>query len=97
MRSLAAVVAQQAPALMRAYAGAAGTVVPASSPFLRFSNPYPTPVELSPLLSTIPETQVRTRPCSRPAGEGSPQRSWRPALVSWPRQLPRVPVGPAVA
>ena len=60
MRSLASLVAQQAaPALMRAYAGAAGAVVPASSPFLRFSNPYPTPVDHTPLLSTIPDTKVR--------------------------------------
>lgn len=60
MRSLASYVAQQAaPALMRAYAGAAGAVVPASSPFLRFSNPYPTPVDHTPLLSTIPDTKVR--------------------------------------
>jgi len=64
MRSLASLVTQQGPAFARAYAaGAAGAVVPASSPFLRFSNPYPTPVDVTPLLSTIPETQVRTRSC----------------------------------
>lgn len=44
----------------RAFATAAHDVaVPASSPFLRFSNPYPTAIDHTPLLSTIPETQVR--------------------------------------
>jgi processing peptidase subunit beta len=56
MRSLAALVKDQAPAFVRAYAGAVAPV--ASSPFLRFSNPYPTPVDTTPLLSTIPETNV---------------------------------------
>lgn len=56
MRVLTALVKDQAPALVRAYAG---VVAPATSPFLRFSNPYPTPVDTTPLLSTIPETQVR--------------------------------------
>lgn len=73
MRSLATLVAQQAPALMRGYAGAAGAVVPAGSPFLRFSNPYPTPVDHTPLLTTIPETQVTSLPNGmRVASEANP-------------------------
>jgi hypothetical protein len=58
MRALAGVLAHKAPEFARAYAGAAGAVLPASSPFLRFSNPYPTAVDHTPLLSTIPETHV---------------------------------------
>ncbi|KAI8472074.1 MAG: Metalloenzyme, LuxS/M16 peptidase-like protein, partial [Monoraphidium minutum] len=60
MRALAGLVREQAgPALSRAYAGVVAPVA-ASSPFLRFSNPYPTPVDTTPLLSTIPETQIST-------------------------------------
>lgn len=33
-------------------------VASGSSPFLRFSNPYPASIDHTPLLSTIPETQV---------------------------------------
>ena len=63
MRSLAGLVARQAaPALTRAYAGAVAPATSGSSPFLRFSNPYPTPVDHTPLLSTIPETRVRRGP-----------------------------------
>lgn len=48
-----------AQAAARAFGSAAAEVVPASSPFLRFSNPFPAAIDHSPLLSSIPETQVR--------------------------------------
>lgn len=42
-----------------AAAAADVAVASSSSPFLRFSNPYPQALDHTPLLSTIPETQVR--------------------------------------
>jgi processing peptidase subunit beta len=41
----------------RAFATAAVEV--AGSPFLRYSNPFPAAIDHTPLLSSIPETQVR--------------------------------------
>jgi len=57
-----------------AAAGAADVAVAASSsPFLRFSNPYPQALDHTPLLSTIPETQVTTLPNGlRVATEANP-------------------------
>mmetsp|Transcript_39753 Transcript_39753/g.88359 ORF Transcript_39753/g.88359 Transcript_39753/m.88359 type:complete len:493 (-) Transcript_39753:273-1751(-) len=44
---------------VRAY----GSIVASEqSPFLRYSSPFPTPVDHSPLLATLPETQVTTLP-----------------------------------
>ncbi|KAJ9533109.1 hypothetical protein QJQ45_018206 [Haematococcus lacustris] len=45
-------------------ARAFGSIVPAqdSNPFLRFSSPFPKPFDHSPLLATLPETQVTTLP-----------------------------------
>ncbi len=43
---------------IRAFASAADVALATESPFLRFSNPYPTAIDHTPLLSTIPETQV---------------------------------------
>lgn len=44
----------------RTFAVAAREVaVAGDSPFLRYSNPFPSPVDHTPLLSAIPETQVR--------------------------------------
>lgn len=46
-----------------AASGAADVAVASSSsPFLRFSNPYPQALDHTPLLSTIPETQVSRAP-----------------------------------
>lgn len=62
MRGLVSLVRQQrdlSQLAVRAFASAASEVAVASdSPFLRFSNPYPAAVDHTPLLSTIPETQV---------------------------------------
>lgn len=64
MRGLVSLVRQQrdlAQLAVRAFATASAQVVPASgSPFLRFSNPYPQEIDHTPLLSTIPETQVQS-------------------------------------
>lgn len=43
----------------RAFATAAVEV--AGNPFLRYSNPFPVAIDHTPLLSSIPETQVRAR------------------------------------
>ena len=41
-------------------ARAFGSVVPAEgNPFLRYSNPFPVAIDHSPLLATLPDTQVR--------------------------------------
>mmetsp|Transcript_16787 Transcript_16787/g.28783 ORF Transcript_16787/g.28783 Transcript_16787/m.28783 type:complete len:497 (-) Transcript_16787:221-1711(-) len=42
---------------------ASGAIVPAEgNPFLRFSNPFPKAIDHSPLLATLPQTQVTTLP-----------------------------------
>jgi processing peptidase subunit beta len=46
-----------------AAAAADVAVASAGSPFLRFSNPYPQSLDHTPLLSTIPDTQVRLSSC----------------------------------
>eukprot|EP00878_Enallax_costatus_P000634 GHUV01000737.1.p1 GENE.GHUV01000737.1~~GHUV01000737.1.p1 ORF type:complete len:493 (+),score=146.57 GHUV01000737.1:128-1606(+) len=47
--------------------------VASSSPFLRFSNPYPQSIDHTPLLSSIPDTQVSTLPNGlRVASENNP-------------------------
>lgn len=48
---------QLAQLAVRAFANTALEVA-SSSPFLRFSNPYPQPIDHTPLLSSIPDTQV---------------------------------------
>lgn len=50
--------------LVRAF----GSIVPAvaeGNPFLRFSNPYPKSIDHSPLLATLPETQVPQQTLNR--------------------------------
>lgn len=64
MQGLTALLRQaQAPAVtqgLRAFGTAAKDVLATSgNPFLRFSTPYPKAIDHSPLLSTLPETQVR--------------------------------------
>lgn len=44
-----------------AAASADVAVASSSSPFLRFSNPYPQALDHTPLLASIPDTQVRKR------------------------------------
>lgn len=48
--------------LTRAFGAVAKDVVSSdANPFLRYSSPFPTNIDHSPLLSTLPETQVRGR------------------------------------
>eukprot|EP00775_Hariotina_reticulata_P005828 gene5828-6069_t len=52
---------------------AAAADVAVASPFLRYSNPYPANIDHTPLLSSIPETQVTTLPNGlRVATEANP-------------------------
>ncbi|GLC43073.1 hypothetical protein PLESTF_001205200 [Pleodorina starrii] len=66
MRSLKQILRlqQDAGALaLRAFGTAAKDVVASeSNPFLRFSNPRPSPIDHTPLLSTLPETRITTLP-----------------------------------
>lgn len=48
-------------------------VASSSSPFLRYSNPYPQALDHTPLLSTIPETQVRSNLSCRHESGGNDQ------------------------
>lgn len=46
-------------AALRAFGAAAKDVAHAdANPFLRFSNPFPTPIDHTPLLATLPETKA---------------------------------------
>jgi len=61
MRGLLSLVRQQRELTQFAVrAFATDVAVSSTSPFLRFSNPYPQAIDHSPLLSTIPETKVST-------------------------------------
>jgi processing peptidase subunit beta len=64
MRVLQSLVRQQGELIQlaaRAFGTSAATSadVAVASPFLRYSNPYPANIDHTPLLSSIPETQVR--------------------------------------
>lgn len=62
MQSLSTLIRQRQGA-SRLAARAFGTVAAAEgNPFLRYSNPFPTPVDHSPLLATLPETKITTLP-----------------------------------
>lgn len=51
---------------LRAFGSAAKDVVATdANPFLRFSNPRPSPIDHTPLLSTLPETRVGAARSSR--------------------------------
>ncbi|KAL6757633.1 ubiquinol:cytochrome c oxidoreductase 50 kDa core 1 subunit [Haematococcus lacustris] len=65
MQALSALLRQGSKQQASAFAARAfGSIVPAqdSNPFLRFSSPFPKPFDHSPLLATLPETQVTTLP-----------------------------------
>lgn len=51
----------------RAYASAAELAVSEESPFLRFASPVPQPIPYTPILSTLPSTEVLTllHPCGQ--------------------------------
>ncbi len=71
MRSLAPHLRQQlgvAGQAVRAFAASADVAV-AESPFLRFGSPAPTPIDHTPLLSTIPETEVSTSVVQTPSSK----------------------------
>jgi hypothetical protein len=55
--------------------GFASEVSVADSPFLRFGNPAPTSLDLTPLLSSVPETEVGSLLTRRESGGAKPSSS----------------------